>query len=117
MQTTIQTPSGPEQVDVFHDEGGLAVTRALGFKEAVRRYVITHKASGSAVGEEVLGASRITRTYKNMRGAREGLRALLPLTDWTRPASEIAHYSLEATRALAELAQDAYTLKFLPPKP
>lgn len=116
MTATIQTYSGNEQVEMLHDEGGLAVTRALGFKNSVKRYVITHKASGYAVGDEVLGTSRITRTFKSPTAAREGLKAILPLTDWTRPAAEVARHALEATRTLAELAQDAHTLKLLPSK-
>jgi len=116
MTTIIRTYAGAEQVDTFHDEGGLTVTRALGFKSSVKRYVITHKASGYAVGDEVIGTSLITRTFKSTKVALEGLQAILPLADWTRTASEVASISLEATRVLAELAKDEHTLRMLPPK-
>jgi hypothetical protein len=116
MPTTIQTPSGAQQVQTSHEEGGLAVTRDISTKASVKRYVITHTASGCAVGEEALGISRVTRTYKTAKAALEAIAALLPLTDWTRPGPEVAKHALEASRILAELAKDERTLRALPPK-
>jgi hypothetical protein len=76
-------------------------------------YTITHILSGTGVGDVWVGHGWALRTFRTQKDARRALDVVLPLTDWTRPAEEIARSSREATERIAALLGDEPTLYVL----